>query len=93
VISHGWWPGSAPVLEPAFYAYAAPEPDGLRDAPLRPAGAYYHPEMREFILPYEVVRRSDDPEQAIREFVGSTYDAAATLARWDRAALERPLSA
>jgi hypothetical protein len=90
VISHGFWPGSAPVLEPAFYAYAVPEPDGLKDAAIRPEGAYYHPELREFILPYEAVRTASSPETAIAAFVDSTYERAATLAGWDRQALERP---
>jgi hypothetical protein len=90
VISHGFWPGSAPVLEPALYAYAVPQPEGFADAAIRPASAYYHRELGEFILPYEAVRRAASPEQEIRKFVISTYDAGATLARWDRAALERP---
>ena len=90
VISHGFWPGSGAVLEPAFYAYAAPEPDGLKNARVRPDAAFYHPELNELILPYEAVRLADSPEMAIREFVESTYEQAADLARWDRAALERP---
>jgi Family of unknown function (DUF5996) len=89
VISHGFWPGSGPILEPAFYAYAVPEPDGLKQAAVRPDAAYYHSELGEFILPYEAVRTSASPEDAIRAFVDSTYAAAATLGKWDRAALER----
>lgn len=93
VISHGFWPGSAPVLEPAFYAYAVPEPPGLKTATIQPEGAYYHHELNEFILPYEVVRAAASPEAAIVAFVDSTYSHAATLAGWDRAALERPVRA
>jgi hypothetical protein len=89
VISHGFWPGSGPVLEPAFYAYAVPEPQDLKNAAVRPHGAYYHRELGEFILPYEVVRAALSPEDAISEFVDSTYAQAATLAHWNRAALER----
>jgi hypothetical protein len=89
VISHGFWPGSGPVLEPAFYAYAVPEPEGLKTARARPDAAYYHADLGEFILPYEAVRTSPSPENAIRAFVDSTYDAAATFAKWDRAALEK----
>jgi hypothetical protein len=89
VISHGFWPGSLPVLEPAFYAYAVPEPAGLKAATVKPAAAYYHQDMGEFILPYEAVRTAADPDDAIRQFVGSTYERAATLAGWDRAALEK----
>src|SRR5262245_12078785 len=90
VISHGFWPGSAPVLEPAFYAYAVPEPNGLKTARVQPAAAFYHNELGEFILPYDAVRTSPSPEEAIANFVESTYSQAATLAGWDRAALERP---
>jgi hypothetical protein len=88
VISHGFWPGSGPVLEPAFYAYAAPEPPGLKEARVEPAAAFYHRELGEFILPYEVVRNAADPDAAIRSFVDSTYEQAATLGRWDRKNLE-----
>jgi len=92
VISHGFWPGSAPVLEPAFYAYAVPEPNGLKTARVQPDAAYYHSQLGEFILPYEAVRRSPAPDAAIAAFIDSTYDQAATLAGWDRAALERKVS-
>jgi len=89
VISHGFWPGSGPVLEPAFYSYAVPEPAGFRDARVRPEAAYYHRELGEFILPYDAVRTSPSPDETIGSFIDSTYEAAATLAHWDRAALER----
>jgi len=91
-ISAGWWPGmmGSPVAEPAFYAYSYPEPAGCDVAPVRPKAAYYHPVMREWILPYESVRSSPDPEGALLEFLESTYEAAANLAKWDRKALERP---
>ena len=89
VISHGFWFGSGPVLEPAFYAYAVPEPPGLKAARIQPRGAFYHGELGEFILPYERVRTADSPENAIQSFVDSTYDQAANLARWNRPVLER----
>jgi len=89
VISHGFWPGSGPVLEPAFYAYAAPEPAGLKGARVQPGEAYYHRELGEFILPYEAVRQADSPDKMIRAFIDSTYDRAAELAHWDREALDR----
>jgi Family of unknown function (DUF5996) len=89
VISHGWWPGSGAVSEPAFYAYAAPEPDGLKTTPVQPAAAFYSTEMSIFVLPYEAVRTSPTPEADLRSFLKSTYEAAATLARWDRTSLER----
>lgn len=89
VISHGFWPGSGPVLEPAFYAYAVPEPSGLKAARVEPPDAFYHREFGEFILPYEKVRTASNPDAAIAAFIDSTYDRAATLAKWDRAALER----
>jgi hypothetical protein len=89
VISHGFWPGSGPVLEPAFYAYAAPEPAGLKEARVQPDAAYYHRELNEFILPYEAVRQADSPDDVIRAFIDSTYDRAADLGKWDRGALDR----
>ncbi|HEY8684964.1 MAG TPA: DUF5996 family protein [Chloroflexota bacterium] len=90
-ISAGWWPGTvgSPVAEPAFYAYAYPEPAGCDVAPIKPATAYYHPTMHEWILPYESVRTSATPERDLKEFLQSTYEAAADLGKWDRAALER----
>jgi hypothetical protein len=89
VVSHGFWPGGGAVAEASFYAYAVPEPAGLKDAPVRPDAAFYHRELNEFLLPYEAVRLAASPDQAIAAFVDSTYDQAATLAGWDRAALER----
>ena len=91
-ISAGWWPGSigGPVAEPAFYAYSYPEPAGCDVAPIRPSGAYYNLQLREWILPYEAVRTAADPELAMLEFFQSTYEAAADRAKWDRASLERP---
>lgn len=88
-ISAGWWPGGGAVSEPAFYAYAYPEPAGLREAPVRPGTAYYDAELREFVLPYEAVRAAERPDDVVLEFLQSTYEAAARLAGWDRAALER----
>jgi hypothetical protein len=89
VISHGFWPGGGQIDEAAFYAYAVPEPAGLKDVKPRPEASYYHSGLGEFILPYEAVRTAASPDEAIRQFVDSTYDAAAALAKWDRAALER----
>ena len=92
VISAGFWPGSGAVQEAAFYAYAAPEPAGLRDLVPQPSAVYYHPPMGIFILPYAAVRTAGSPVDALLAFVQSTYDAAADLAKWDRDALERPAS-
>ena len=89
VSSAGFWPGGGAVDEPAFYAYAYPEPDGFRHYRVEPAEAYYHDTLREFVLPYEAVRTAADPDQALLRFLQTTYDAAAELAHWDRAALER----
>ncbi len=89
-ISVGWWPGTlGGFAEPAFYAYAYPEPPGCTTAEVSPDGAHYHPELREWILPYERVRGASDPDAALLAFCDSTYSVAADLARWDRAALER----
>jgi hypothetical protein len=89
VISHGFWPGSGPVREPAFYSYAAPEPDGLKRMTVKPAAAYYHQELSEFILPYEAVRTASSPADELTGFLESTYRGAAELAGWNRSSLER----
>ena len=91
-ISVGFWPGSGGVPEPAFYAYARPEPADLAGAGIRPAAAYYSRELADFILPYAAVRASARPDEEVLDFYQSVYAAAADLARWDRAALDRPPS-
>jgi uncharacterized protein DUF5996 len=90
-MSVGWWPGTpgGPVSEPAFYAYAYPEPVGYGKAGVGPSPAYYNTDLREFILPYEAVRSASRPDDLLMQFLQSTYDAAADLGEWDRAALER----
>ena len=89
VISHGFWPGNDAIPEPVFYAYAAPEPPGFKEAAVLPAAVRYQGDFGEFLLPYDAVRTDRDPESALQLFVESTYAQAATLAEWDRAALER----
>jgi hypothetical protein len=93
VSSVGFWPGGNGVEEPVFYAYAYPEPAGFSDYPVEPKGAYYHHILREFVLPYEIVRMSDAPEAVLMRFIESTYEAAANLAGWGRASLERDMEA
>ena len=87
--SCGYWPGP-PGEEGIFYAYAYPEPPGYREAVVDPVGARWDDELGEFILPYELVRTAPDPDEVLLTFLQSTYDAAATTAAWDRAALDRP---
>jgi len=89
VISAGFWPGGGDIKGAAFYAYAAPEPAGLAEQTVQPAAAFYHPQMKEFLLMYDDVQRSASPRQALLSFLQSTYDAAANLAKWDRKELER----
>ena len=89
VSSCGFWPGGGPIQFAAFYAYAYPEPPGFAAASVRPAGSFYSKELREFILPYDVVRKSESPDDTLLEFLQTTYDAAAELGNWDRSALER----
>jgi hypothetical protein len=91
VSSAGFWPGGGDIKEAAFYSYAAPEPEGFGQAPVRPAQAYYHPQMTEFLLRYDDVRTSSSPRAALLEFLQSTYEAAANLANWDRKDLEKAL--
>jgi len=88
VISHGFWPGGNGV-EAAFYSYTAPEPPGYSEASVTPAAAFYSPEMKLILLPYDVVRQSPSPEDTLLEFMQSTYEVGANLAKWDRQALER----
>jgi hypothetical protein len=88
VISAGWWPGGQGIDGPAFYAYAAPAPAGLEQQRVRPEAAYWHPQLQEFILMYDEVRRAAEPEQLLLEFLQSTYEAAAELAHWNREELE-----
>jgi Family of unknown function (DUF5996) len=91
-ISAGWWPGNVggPIDQPAFYAYSYPEPAGYDISRVGPSAAYYDTQLREWILPYERVRASDNPDDAVLEFLQTTYDRAADLAKWDRARLGRP---
>jgi len=89
VISHGFWFGSGAVTVPSFYAYAAPEPAGFREAKILPAAAFYSDEFKIFILPYEAVRSAESPAEELTTFLNGTYEAAARLAKWDRAELER----
>src|SRR5437016_6140211 len=88
-ISCGFWPGDERFPAPAFYSYTLPEPPGLKTTTIRPAAAFYSQELVEFVLRYEDVRRASSPERALLEFFQSTYEAGATLAKWDREALER----
>ena len=88
VISHGFWPGGNGV-QAAFYSYTAPEPNGLSQKRIKPAAGFYSEDMKEFLLPYDAVRQSPSPEEALMEFCQSTYEAGANLARWDRKTLER----
>jgi len=86
VISCGFWPGDRRFPAPAFYAYAVPKPEGLESAAVRPGG--WNAQLGEFILTYDDARTAEQSEQAILDFCQSTYEAAANLANWDRAALE-----
>jgi hypothetical protein len=92
VISAGWWPGGGDIQGAAFYAYAAPEPAGFAQHPVGPTQAFYHPQLKEFLLMYDDVRQSPSPRSALLEFLQSTYDAGANLGKWDRKELERSAS-
>jgi len=89
VISAGFWPGGGDVKGATFYAYAAPEPAGFAEEKVSPAAAFYHPQLREFLLMYDHVRLVPSPRQALLDFLQSTYEAGANLAHWDRKELER----
>jgi len=89
VSSCGFWPGNGGFGQPAFYSYAYPEPAGLPAAQIRPEAAYYSHDLHEFILTYDAVRQAASPDQAVLDFLETTYTAAADLGHWDRAAVER----
>ena len=88
VSSLGFWPGADVMPQPVFYSYAYPEPPGFAQAKVKPDGALYNTQLREFTLPYDAVRTAKSPDEALLDFAQSTYDAASTLAKWDRASLE-----
>jgi hypothetical protein len=87
VSSLGFWPGNDQIPTALFYSYAYPSPDGFAQAKVKPAAASFHPQLSEFVLPYDDVRGAESPDDAVLEFAQTTYDAASTLAKWDRAAL------
>ena len=89
--SCGFWPGNGGFGRPAFFSYAYPEPAGFADAPMSPL-TYYDPDLGQFILPYDTVRQASSPDDAVMDYLRHTYEAAAKLGRWDRAALERSSS-
>ena len=89
VSSAGFWPGGGDIKGPAFYSYAAPEPAGFAERKVRPEAAFYHPQMKEFFLMYDDVRKAPQPKAALMEFLRSTYEAAADCGSWDRKNLER----
>jgi hypothetical protein len=92
VSSAGFWPGGSGVDGAAYYSYAAPEPPGFADYKVQPARAFYHPELHEYLLMYDDVRRVSLPTEFLMRFLQTTYDAAATLGKWDRKALEREVA-
>jgi len=89
VSSAGFWPGGGDIKGPAFYSYAAPEPPGFAEHRVQPDAAFYHPQLKEFLLMYDDVRAAASPKSALMEFLNSTYLAAADCGKWDRKALER----
>src|SRR5262245_58205805 len=88
VSSCGFWPGGGPIAYPAYYSYAYPEPEEFAKAPIKPASAFYSADLREFILPYDEVRNAKAHEETLLDFLQTTHEAAADLAKWDRATLE-----
>lgn len=87
VSSVGFWPGNASNPTPLYYSYAYPEPAGFAEAKVQPSEAYYHPQLHEFVLPYDAVRQAVSPDDVLLEFAQSTYDAASILGEWNREAL------
>jgi hypothetical protein len=90
VSSAGFWPGGGDIQGPAFYSYTTPEPAGFKTYTVGPKPAFYHQGLGEFLLMYDDIRVAASPESELLEFLETTYEAGANLAKWDRAALERP---
>jgi hypothetical protein len=90
VSSAGFWPGGGEIKGPAFYSYTAPEPAGFKTCAIGPKPAFYHQGIGEFLLMYDDIRTSATPDVPLMEFLQTTYEAGANLAKWDRGALERP---
>src|SRR5256714_8940847 len=88
VSSLGFWPGNAAAPTPILYSYAYPESPGFTEAKVQPGAGFYEPAFREFMLPYDGVRPAKKPDEVLLDFAQSTYDAASTLGKWDRAALQ-----
>jgi len=89
VSSVGFWPGASGMSDAVFYSYAAPEPNGFKQASAQPNAAAYNGSLGEFLLPYEDVRKAESPSASLLQFCQSTYEAAANLGKWDRMVLER----
>ena len=88
VSSAGFWPGSDAFPEPIFYSYCYPSPDAFSTYKVAPEQAFWSKDLGEFMLKYEDVRKSDDPEAMLMAFLESTYEAAAETGNWDRESLE-----
>ena len=89
VSSAGFWAGGGDLQGPAFYSYAAPEPPGFAEQKVNPPAAFYHPQLKEFLLMYDDVRTAASPKESLMDFLHGTYNAAADRGHWDRNALER----
>ena len=92
VISAGWWPGGGDIAGPAFYAYAAPEPEGFATQAVRPEKVFYHPQLKEFLLMYDDLRQASSPRATLLDFLQSTYEAGANTGNWARKDLEKTSS-
>src|SRR4026209_2860512 len=88
VSSLGFWPGNESMPEAIFYSYAYPAPEGFAEAKVLPLAAHWNTTLREYVLPCDAVRTANAPNETLMSFLQSTYEAAATLAKWDRHALE-----
>ena len=89
VSSCGFWPGNGGFGQAAFFSYAYPEPQGFAAVPTKPERTYYDQDLGQFILPFDVVRRAQSPDDTLLDYLHSTYSAAADCGHWDRSALER----
>lgn len=86
--SAGFWAGNG-FGEAAFYSYAYPEPEGFRNSVIKPQNAFYSKELGEYLLPYQAVKNTANPDETLLDFLRTTYEAAAVKGKWNRKALEK----
>ncbi len=84
-VAVGWWPGDQRYGKAAFYSFAHPSPPGFDSGTLAPDRARWEPALGEYILDWDDVRASPDPEAAALSFAYSAFEYACAACNWDPA--------